>query len=93
MLYTYTSDKGATLYDYLRCDTSPDGSFVIDFTFITPASKFDTTIDDLTAMLDGIQVRLMPVADGGACTAGRCDCSRIHPRVTVRAAAISRAHC
>jgi hypothetical protein len=55
VLYMYTSDKGASLYDYLRCDTAPDGSFVIDFTFITPASKFDTTIDDLTAMLDGIK--------------------------------------
>jgi hypothetical protein len=55
VLYAYTSDKGAQLYDYLRCDTAPDGSFVIDFTFITPASKFDTTIDDLTAMLDGIK--------------------------------------
>jgi len=55
VLYSYTNDKGALLYEYLRCDASADGSFIVDFSFITPASKFNATIDDLTAILDGFK--------------------------------------
>ena len=52
--YTYTSDKGVEIVDYLRCDIDPAGTFVIDFTFLAPSSTFDA--DLLSTVLDGIKL-------------------------------------
>ena len=55
-LYTYTSDKGVDMYEYMRCDVDSNGNFVIDLTFLTPASAFSASVKDIQAVLDGIKL-------------------------------------
>lgn len=55
VLYAYNDKDGVANFDYLRCDVDPTGTYILDLTFISPQSQFDTTANDLTAMIDGIK--------------------------------------
>lgn len=55
VLYSYNDKDGTPQYEHLRCDVDSTAAFVVDLSFITPQSAFDSTANDLKATIDGIK--------------------------------------